>query len=437
MMGSDKEIRTERTRPALTTHQIASRLREQMHAFLGNLSASVPQKTARRFVCEGLQGILARKSLRLSEIVRSLNEPIPLIKTENRLSRQARRGGLADCLHDFVIRQSAHRIGRDTLLLVDPSDLVKPHAKKMEHLARVRDGSEGGLANGYWLCQVIAVECGGGHVTPLVNHLWSQDAPGHKSENAEVLSCIERVTHRVASRGIWVMDRGGDRMSIMRELLRKHRRFLIRLVGNRHLLYRGKMVLAEELAHRCPLPYREAVIKQKRDGTEERLELSFGMMRVRLPGFPKKELRLVVLHGFGSGPVMLLTTEALRPSRRSIQWALDAYLTRWRIEETLRYAKQTYGLEDVRVLSYQGLRNMMALALLAMSFTMTWLGMRERLIVLMRHALTAAKRFFGIPDFRYYAISDGLADILRRRQTPAFRAPPDLNQGGQLDIIGY
>ena len=221
MVGSDKEIRMERTRPAVRTHQIASRLREQMHSFLGNLSTAVPQKTSRRFVCEAVQGILARKSLLLSEIARSLNEPIPLIKTENRLSRQAKREGLADCLHDFVIRQSAHRVGKDTLLIVDPSDLVKPHAKKMEHLARVRDGSDGGLADGYWLCQVIAVECSGTHVTPLVNHLWSQDAPGHKSENAEVLSCIERVTRRVASRGIWVIDRGGDRMSIMRELLLK------------------------------------------------------------------------------------------------------------------------------------------------------------------------------------------------------------------------
>lgn len=77
MVGFDKEIRMERTRPAVRTHQIASRLREQMHSFLGNLSAAVPRKTSRRFVCEALQGILARKSLRLSEIARSLNEAIP------------------------------------------------------------------------------------------------------------------------------------------------------------------------------------------------------------------------------------------------------------------------------------------------------------------------------------------------------------------------
>jgi hypothetical protein len=37
------------------------------------------------------------------------------------------------------------RIRRDTLLILDLSDLVKPYAKKMEYLSRVRDGSEGKL----------------------------------------------------------------------------------------------------------------------------------------------------------------------------------------------------------------------------------------------------------------------------------------------------
>jgi len=415
--------------------QITLRLREQMDSFLGNLFRTVPQKTARRFVREALHGVVARQSLRLSEIARSLNEPIRLIKTENRLSRQARREELHERIHDFVIAESARRVGRDTLLIIDPSDVVKPYAEKMEHLARVRDGSGGGFGNGYWLCQVIAVECGGREITPLVNHLWSQAAPDHRSENAEVLSCIERVTAHVASRGIWVMDRGGDRMSIMRELLRHQRRFLIRLVGNRYLLYRGKPVLAEELARRCPLPFTNVVTKQKKDGSEERLELSFGMMPVRLPAFPRKPLCLVVLQGFAGGPIMTLTTEPLRKSRRSLEWALEAYLTRWRIEETLRFAKQSYALEDVRVMSYQALRNMMAVALLAMSFTMVWLGRKTKLAILAMHAITAAKRFFGVPDFRYYTLADGLSELFRKTTAPVWRGPPESPPDPQLDLM--
>lgn len=408
-----------------------------MDSFSGNLFRTVARKTSRRFLREALHGVVARQSLRLSEIARSLNEPIKLIKTENRLSRQARREGLHEKIHDFVIGESAHRVHKNTLLVVDPSDVVKPYAEKMEHLARVRDGSKGGYGNGYWLCQVIAVECGGHEITPLVNHLWSQAAPDHKSENTEVLSCIERVTGHVASRGIWVMDRGGDRMSIMRELLRHERRFLIRLVGNRNLLYRGKPVLARELAQRCSLPYTNVVTKQKNDGTEERLELSFGMMPVRLPAFAHKPLCLVVVQGFPGGPIMTLTTEPLKKSRRSLQWAIEAYLTRWRIEETLRFAKQSYALEDVRVMSYQALRNMMAVALLAMSFTMVWLGRKTKLAILAMHAITAAKRFFGVPDFKYYTLADGLCELFRKTSARVYRGPPDLPPDPQLDIINF
>ena len=420
----------------MNIQQITFRLREQMCAFLGNLFRFVPQKTARRFVVETLYGITARKSLRLSEIARSLNESIRLIKTENRLSRQAMRPDLHKKLHDFVVQRSCHRIERDTLLVIDPSDIIKPYGKEMEHLARVRDGSNGGFGDGYWLCQVVAVECNGARITPLVNHLWSQNDPDHLSENAEILSCVDQVTKHVASRGIWVMDRGGDRIKIIEQLLRKQRRFLIRLVGNRHLLYNGKTVLAEDLARSCPLPYTEFLTRKKKDGTEDHLTLSFGVLPVRLPAFPKKQLRLVVLEGFPGGPIMTLTTEPIKKSRRSIQWALDAYLTRWRIEETLRFAKQTYALEDVRVLSYQSLRNMMALALLAMSFSMHWLGSDEKLAILAHHAITAAKRFFGTADFCYYAISDGLSELLRRRTKPAFQKQPSLPPDPQLDIIG-
>ena len=119
--------------------QVGLRLREQMEAFLGNLPVC---KTARRFALEALYGIQSRGSLKLSEIARSLREAIALIKTENRLSRQAARPGLGEAITRYVIEQGADRIKDDTLLIVDPSDIAKPYAKKMEHLARVRDGSK-------------------------------------------------------------------------------------------------------------------------------------------------------------------------------------------------------------------------------------------------------------------------------------------------------
>jgi len=44
---------------------------------------------------------------------------------------------------------------------------------------------------------------------------------------------------------------------------------------------------------------------------------------------------------------------------------------------------------------------MIALVLAAAFFSAVWLGTKEKLKILSIHALKAAKRIFGIPDFRY------------------------------------
>ena len=114
--------------------QTAAKVREHLQAFSGRLSARLC-KPARRFVGEALYGIAARGSVRLTEIGRSLEEPIALIKTETRLSRNLARP------------EGAGRIGERTLLILDLSDIAKPYAEKMEHLARMRDGSTGAIAD--------------------------------------------------------------------------------------------------------------------------------------------------------------------------------------------------------------------------------------------------------------------------------------------------
>jgi hypothetical protein len=87
-------------------------------------------------------------------------------------------------------------------------------------------------------------------------------------------------------------------------------------------------------------------------------------------------------------------------------------MTRWTIEETFRFIKQSYQLEDIRLLTYVRLQNMMALVLAAAYFTMVYLNLRTKLRVLTGHVLQAARRVFGIPDFRFYALADGIKAYL-------------------------
>ena len=104
----------------------------------------------------------------------------------------------------------------------------------------------------------------------------------------------------------------------------------------------------------------------------------------------------------------------MRKKRKVLLWVVEAYITRWRVEETIRFIKQSYQEEDVRVMTYERLRNMASLVLAASFFAAAYLGQRAKLDILMLHLLREAKRIFGIPDFRYYAIAYGIKTVLSR-----------------------
>lgn len=391
--------------------KMAAKLRDKLSMFSGNLSHGLP-KTARRFVNEIIYGVTCRQSVLLSEVTRSLGETIPFIKTENRLCRQLKRPGLGSSVRSALLNEGSSRIGDDTLLILDVSDIAKRYARKMEHLARVRDGSEGVLANGYWTMNVIGASVEGKEIIPLYGELYSQNSSGFISENHEILQAVVLVSEAVERRGIWVIDRGGDRGLLYDPLLDDKLRFIIRMTGDRHLLWRGKKRIARELAATCKTPYAVRVTR-RRDGKPVSSMVEFGSREVKLP-WRYDKLTMVVVKGFGAEPMMILTNAGVKKSRKAVWKIVESYIARWEIEETIRFVKQSYDIENVRVRSYEALKNLYCLLLAVTYFATAWLGFTARLNVLAAHAITAAKRFFGIPDFRYYAVADGISEILRR-----------------------
>ena len=209
----------------------AARMRAHLDHFSGTLSAGLCLP-ARRFVAEALYGIAARQSVRLTEIGRALEEPIALAKTETRLSRNLGRPELGDHVAAAVLREGSRKVAARTLLILDISDVAKPYAEKMQYLARVRDGSTGEIAAGYWLCQVVAVENEDNAIVPLCSTLYSQRAPDFVSENAELKAAMAAVSEACEGRGVWVVDRGGDqRGELYADLLAAGRSFVIRQRG--------------------------------------------------------------------------------------------------------------------------------------------------------------------------------------------------------------
>jgi hypothetical protein len=263
-----------------------------------------------------------------------------------------------------------------------------------------------------WLCDVTGADVNGTEIVPLYQKLYSAEAADFTSENAEILAGIDLVRTHTQGRGIWTVDRGGDRKKLLEPLLDRHERFVIRSTGKRFVVDRKNLKRSvAELGAKCRLRHQARIVKIQ-DGQEKIYDLRYGAEPVRLAG-RDEQLYLVVVAGFGEEPILLLTN-ALAGARdsQSLWWIAQIYLTRWKIEETFRFIKQSYNLEDIRVMKYQRLKNLVLLVTAAAYFAATFLGQKMKLRILCEKLLIISQRFFGIPPFRFYALADGIRNVL-------------------------
>ena len=401
--------------------QIANKLRYKITKFSGILSADL-DKTCRRFIQEAVYGIIASQSVMLTEIGRQLESSVSLKKTEERFSRQLIKPQIWERLHKRLLAMAGKQVKDRTLLILDLSDLKKKFAEKMEYLATVRDGSEDGeYVDGYWTNQVIAAEVGSNEITPLYHALYSQASPDFVSENEEIIKAMDMVGKAAQNRGIWVIDRGADRDILFESLLGNKRDFIIRIKNNRDLIHDGKAIRSLWLAHACRLPHKKTIVRIIH-GEEKSFPLNYGSMRVYLPD-SKDPLTMVVVKGFSSQPMILLTSLNVNTTQKDIWFIVKAYIKRWSVEETIRFIKQTYDLENIRVLKYARLQNMMALLLAVFYFVSVILDQSQKLTIMAGHVLRSAKRVFGIPDFKYYALGDGLYKIFSQYPGKLLKSP--------------
>lgn len=216
---------------------VVAKIKAQLSRFSGIISRgyAVPK---RRLIKEVLYGIQATKDVKLSSISRSLNEVQSLMKTEDRLSRNLDDVDLTEGINHEICRLGGSKVLDDMVIALDPGDIRKKYAQKMEYLCGIRDGSENEVGNGYWLCKCVAADIEHRQVIPLYCEAYSQEAEGFLSENDQLFRVIETVGHSVGTRGIWAMDRGGDRNKILDKFLdpSNPKRFVIRLTKKRDVV---------------------------------------------------------------------------------------------------------------------------------------------------------------------------------------------------------
>ncbi len=152
---------------------------------------------------------------------------------------------------------------------------------------------------------------------------------------------------------------------------------------------------------------------------------------MHLPG-RQEPLPWVVVAGFGQAPLRLLAHLGTVRDSQSLWWIVPIYLTRWKIEETFRFVKQSYNLEDIRVPRYQRLKTLVLLMTAAAYFATAFLGPKLKLKILCEKLLIISQRFFGIPPFRFYALADGISTILSRGTASP---PADPLDNLQLELL--
>ena len=142
--------------------------------------------------------------------------------------------------------------------------------------------------------------------------------------------------------------------------------------------------------------------------------MTYGAVTVALPEYPDIWYTLVIVKGFGQQPMLLLTNKQVNINNNKQLWQIiEIYLTRWKCDECYRYIKQSYNMEDFRVLGYTSIRNITVLVHAIAYFTSIYLGISIKLKIMVQKIFILSKRFFGIPSFYNYAMADGIFELLR------------------------
>jgi hypothetical protein len=102
--------------------KVRSRLKAQLTKFSSELCEGLTKPLA-GFVSEMLFGIQSSQDVKLSNIARSLQEKIALIRTEKRLSRNLKSAVLEKEMTPKLVRMGSSRVQLNTVLALDLSDI--------------------------------------------------------------------------------------------------------------------------------------------------------------------------------------------------------------------------------------------------------------------------------------------------------------------------
>jgi hypothetical protein len=378
-------------------------------SFLCQLTLNLTKPNA-KFIRDFLCGILFSDNLVLTHVAAKVPCSSRLTAIAKRFRRQlANRRSYLEKLWSNYLSLVRRSLDIDSLFIVDLSDLAKPYARKMEYLAWVRDGDKGCLVPGYWCMEVYCLDKEG-IIWPVILWPYSLEADGQLSENAQVLHILSQLDEFFGEGfGIYVFDRGFDRLSLIEPFLASKRHFIIRQRGDRMVaLDNGVRVVLSNLVEHMFALHGDWLVYKK----------------VYLPDNPKPLYVLAYRTAGYNEPVILLTDMVAEDYQMALQ-IRNWFIRRWDCETSVEFLKSRIGLERFAVRRYKSIQRLIFLASLAMGY-LSYLQCRCKDI---RQRLDDPLRYSREPkSFWFYRLLIGLQDALfsqaKKSLSAWCRSPP-------------
>ena len=334
-----------------------------------------------------LSGILSSGSTRVRQIARAAPQTGCTPHSERRFRRlihaQPQRADLSlETLEAHITARGAERLAgqSEVRVLLDGSNLRKPHSTSLEYLSTVR-ALDGDLIPGYPTLNAVGVGSDGQQAL-LYHHTYSSLESDFKSEGAEVKKAIEAVTRALRQVGVgritWILDRGFDDAKVIAWLLESHACFIIRAQHNRKVRSTpsGKFAkLFETVQAQPPLGTLEMLRPVQENGKRKKRLVPAVTRSTQVwlsePFTPLGVVNLQFQAHSYSDPNergwVLLTNLPLE-SDRDAKHIVALYASRWAIEEIFAWTKTALEWEAARVLSFDAFKRLVALAWIAAAF---------------------------------------------------------------------
>ena len=355
-------------------------------------------KPKTKFITELLCGIIFSGNLILTNIASKVPHPGRLTAIAKRFRRHlANSISFLKPLWNNYLSLVHRKLDVDSLFIVDLTDIAKPYAKKMENIALVRDGDKSCLVTGYW-CMEVYCRDKDGITWPLILWPYSLQAEGQLSENAQILEILSQLDEYFGEGfGIWVFDRGFDRLNLIEPFLASKRHFIIRQRGDRMvILDNGVHIILHDLVEHLFADSGDWLVYKK----------------LYLPT-AKKPLYVVAYRTKGYEKPVILLTDMVAENRDLALHIRNRYAKRWAGCETpVQFLKSKIGLERFAVRKYKSMQGLIFMAFLAMGF-LSYLLSRGKNI---RQQIEDKLRYCRKPrNFWFYRLLIALRDSLSNR----------------------